>query len=221
MAMGSLGRIKVILEREVPPISSPDPSLEQYTTPAELALVVAQDAMQRGILRGSTVADLASGTCRLGIASLLLGAEKLVAIDVDFRLSRACLEAARRLGLDGRVSFIASRLSGGVGPLRKRAYDIVVTNPPFGVRRRGADWEVLAHALESHTPHVYAILKSGNLKYHSYRAELYGYSTILISTAKFPIQASMPHHRSRVRRVDVDVILFKTAIREGGGYARR
>ncbi|BAN89795.1 METTL5 family protein [Aeropyrum camini] len=203
-----VGRAKVALETAVTPIPSPRRELEQYTTPADIAVRIAVDALLRGLLEGARAADLAAGTCRLGLALLLYGAFSVAAVEADERLGRLCLEAAERLGLGGRLFFVASRVSRRGGPLCVGCVDIVVTNPPFGVWRRGADWEVLEHALLLKPKAVYAIVKSGNLRYHGLRAARLGYSTLLISKEQFPIPASMPGHRSRVRRVSVDVILF-------------
>ncbi|MCE4602807.1 MAG: METTL5 family protein [Desulfurococcales archaeon] len=207
-----LGWLKRSIE-SVPPIPSPDPGLEQYTTPAELALSIAGHALHSGLLQGSTVADLGAGTCRLAAALLLLGAGRVVAVDADPRLAPICLDALERLGVGGRLAYIISRVTGHRGPLAPCSVDLVASNPPFGVHRRGADWEVLLHALEAARLRVYAILKSGNIDYHRRAAARMGYRVRLLESRPFPIPASMRHHVSRIRRVMVDVVLFE---REGG-----
>ena len=205
----TIGRLARLLEEAAPRIPGPRRELEQYTTPADLALKVAGHAALKGVLEGAVVADLAAGSCRLGLAALMLGAGRMVAIEADVRLAKVCLEAARILGLDGLVSFIASRVRGRVGPLASGSIDLAFTNPPFGVVRRGADWEVLSHAMEARVPRIYAILKSGNLEFHRREASRRGYRATLLFKEKFPIPASMPIHRSRVRWIDVDIILFE------------
>jgi len=84
----------------------------------------------------------------------------------------------------------------------------VVTNPPFGVWRRGADWEVLSYALNLGPEAVYAILKSGNLEFHAREAARRGYRARLLARRSFHIPAQMRHHRARVRRVEVDIVEF-------------
>ncbi|BAA79408.1 conserved hypothetical protein [Aeropyrum pernix K1] len=203
-----VGRAKILLERAVNPIPSPRRELEQYTTPADIAVRIAVDALLRGLLEGALAADLAAGTCRLGLALLLYGASRVAAVEADGRLAGLCLGAAEKLGLGGRIFFVASRVSRRRGPLAAGSVDLVATNPPFGVWRRGADWEVLEYALRLKPRAVYAIVKSGNMGFHAAKAAGLGYSTLLISREHFPIPASMPGHRSRVRRVSVDVVLF-------------
>ncbi len=202
----SLGRLKVLLEQLIPTIESPSRALEQYTTPAEIALAMASWARDAGILEGSAVVDLGAGTCRIAVAALLLGARTAVAVDVDERPAPACLSAAERLGLRGRLSYIVGYLSSSSGPLRPGLSDIVMMNPPFGVWRRGADREFLEYAMYLRPRAVIAVVKSGNLEFHRRLALGQGYRLKLIGVYDFPIPASMPHHRSRVRRVKVDIV---------------
>ncbi|MGC9071613.1 MAG: METTL5 family protein [Acidilobus sp.] len=202
----SLGKLKVMLESDVPPIQSPNRALEQYTTPPEIALAMTSWAREAGLLEGSVVVDLGAGTCRIAIAALLLGASRAVAVDLDERLAKPCLEAGRKLGVSGRLSYVVGRVSQAVGPLRQGAYDLVLTNPPFGVWRRGADREFLVYAMSLRPKAIIAVVKSGNLDFHGRLARMGNYELKLIGEFGFPIPASMPHHRSRIRRVKVDLI---------------
>ncbi len=205
MAM-SLRRLKVLLEQVVPPIESPSRELEQYTTPAEVALLMASWAREAGILDGSVVADLGAGTCRIALAALMLGARAAVAVDLDERLALPCIKAAAALGLSDRLAYVISRLGEDSGPLRAGHVDIVMMNPPFGVWRRGADRTFLTYAMSLGPRAVVAAVKSGNLEFHGRLALQRGYRLKLIGGYDFPIPASMPHHRSRIRRVKVDII---------------
>ncbi len=196
-----LSRLAKILEELVPRIPNPEEKLEQYTTPAELALKVARVALEEG---GKVVADLGAGTCRIAIAALLLGASKAIAIEYDRRLSNLCLDAAKRLDVSSRLLYVISRITAEKGPLKE--VDVIITNPPFGVKRRGADKEFLLYAMSTETPIIIAIVKSGNLYFHKHIALENGYGLKLLWSEDFPIPASMPRHRSRMRRVKVDVI---------------
>lgn len=206
-----LHRLARILEESVPRIPRPRVDLEQYTTPAELALKLALYASRDS---PEVIADLGAGTCRLAVAAALLTGARVVAVEADDRLAPLCLEAADSLGVGGLLEFVACRVSRDSGPLAPGSVDVVVTNPPFGVHRRGADWEVLGYALRVGARAVYAILKSGNFEYHSREAGRLGYKAILLEKAWFPLPAEMEHHTSRVRRVEVDVVEFR---REDGG----
>ena len=209
-----LHRLARILEKAAPRIPQPRIDLEQYTTPAELALKLALYASRD---EPEIIADLGAGTCRLAAAAALVTGAKVIAVEVDERLAPLCIRAAEELGVAGLVEFIASRVSGESGPLTPGMVDVVVTNPPFGVHRRGADWEILRYAMSIRARAVYAILKSGNFDFHSREAEKHGYKANLLEKAWFPLPAEMEHHTSRVRRVEVDVVEFR---REEGGPGR-
>jgi putative methylase len=175
-----------------------------------MALRIAAHASSSGYLKGSVVADLASGTCRLSLAALMMGASRALAVDFDYRMGAICLGAAETLGLNGRLAFVNSRLGSDLpGPLRAGGVDVALANPPFGVARRGADWEVLGAALRASIPRVYAILKEGNIGFHSSRASRFCYKARLLFKDKFPIPDSMPRHRSRVKWIGVEVLVFE------------
>ncbi|GAB6147616.1 methyltransferase [Stetteria hydrogenophila] len=123
-----LHRLAAALEEAVPRIPKPRLDLEQYTTPAELAVRLALYASRR---RPRVAADLGAGTCRLAVATALLTGARVAAVEVDGRLAPLCLAAAERLGVSGLVDFIAARVSWGTGPLAPGSVDVVVTNPPF------------------------------------------------------------------------------------------
>ena len=200
-----LSRLAPLLERAVPRIPEPRVELEQYTTPADLAVRLA--AVAAVGLRGAA-ADLGAGTCRLSIPLALLSGARVVAVEDDGRLGPLCRGAAEEMGVGGLVEFVEARVEAGSGPLASGSVDVVVSNPPFGVHRRGADREILEYAFSLAPRAVYAILKSGNLAFHARLAGRYGYSARLLWREEFPIPAQMPRHRRRVLRVVVDVIEF-------------
>lgn len=209
--MPTLRRLAPLLERLVPPIPDPSPELEQYPTPAELALRVAQAALQAGGV-DATYADLGSGTCRLAGALALLGARRIAALEADCRLTSLCRESLERLGAGEAVSVVCSYIAPRSTALRPGAVDVAVSNPPFGVQRRGADTSFVEYTLGVLRPsYAIFILKSGNIRYHERLAARHGYMAGLLWRDYIAIPASMPHHRSRVRRVRVDIVGFEPA----------
>ncbi len=201
-----LSRLAPLLERAAPSIPTPDRRLEQYTTPAEEALKIALHLASRGLL-DEPLADLAAGTCRLSLAALIMGAPRAVAVEADPRLAGACMAAAHRLGVEARLQPVTSWISRSSGPLA--GVRVIVSNPPWGVWRRGADWEILGYALSLKPRVLVAILKSGNLEFHRRMAEGYDYTVRLLWSFSFPVPASMPGHRSRMRRFTADVVEFE------------
>jgi len=203
-----LRRIAALLDKVSPPIPEPAVELEQYTTPSELALKAASILLEYTGNEGVYV-DLGAGTCRLSLALLLLGASKVVAVELDSRLCPLCIESASRVGVSERMAVICSRITSSTGPLTPHSVDGVIMNPPYGVWRRGADREFIEYAFSLRPRIAIAILKAGNLHFHSRIASRAGYEAKLLWSDSIEIPASMPHHRSRIRRVAVDVIAFK------------
>lgn len=160
------------------------------------------------VLASSIVADLGAGTCRLSLALALYGAPSLVAVDADPRLPPICMEAFESLGLEP-PSYILSIITRAGGPLRPGRVGLVVMNPPFGVQRRGADAVFLAYAMSLGAERIYAILKTGNEGFHTRLAEEHGYRHVVLYRELFPLPATMRHHRSRIRRVEVNVSVFE------------
>ncbi|MGC9112425.1 MAG: METTL5 family protein [Acidilobus sp.] len=190
----------------MPKIESPSVKLEQYTTPAELVLAMLKVPLFKGLIEDATVADLGSGTCRIAIASLLLGARRAIAVDYDYRFGSICKLSAEKLGVSEGLAFVSAWIAEYSGPLRQGLIDLVIMNPPFGVWRRGADREFLEYAMSLNAREIVALVKSGNLEFHAGLAKARGYSFNFLGTHEFPIPAAMPHHRSRIRRIKVDLV---------------
>jgi putative methylase len=128
----------------VSPHPSPKAYLEQYTIPAEVAAEILYMATYiYDDIIGKTVIDLGCGTGRLAIAAALLGAEKVVGVDID---STAIMEAVRnagKLGVKSRVDWVVADIDAIRG-----GFDTVLQNPPFGVQKQGADRKFLERALQ-------------------------------------------------------------------------
>jgi putative methylase len=120
--------------------SNPQASLEQYTTPEQIAanmLYIA--AYTHGDIIRKSVLDLGCGTGRLGLGAAFLGAEEVVGIDID----PTSIKTAVEVGLSDKVQWIIGDISA-----IERRFDTVLENPPFGVQTREADRAFLVKALE-------------------------------------------------------------------------
>jgi putative methylase len=201
--------VKVFLENELPLMDNPIRKLEQYNTPSEIIFDMLNHAYISNVIDGSTVLDLGSGTCRIALASLLFGASKAIGVEIDERFFKYCLNTEESLGLKGRLILIKAYINKDLGLIKKGSVDLIIMNPPFGVWKRNADKTFLEYAFSLYPNRIYSVLKSGNLNFHSALSYRWGYRLRLINTREFPIPASMEHHKSRIRRVKVDVVLFE------------
>ena len=133
-------RLEMLLQR-VPPHPSPDPALEQYSTTAPVAATMVFEAAMLGDIEDMEVADLGCGTGVLAIGAALMGASRVVGVDVDGPSLDLADAAAADLGV--RIDFERMDVDDLQGD-----FDTVVMNPPFGAQRRGADRAFLEKAME-------------------------------------------------------------------------
>jgi putative methylase len=116
--------------------------LEQYPTPAGLAAEIVYHAYLRGDVKGKKVFDLGCGPGIFAIGCALMGAEDVKGFDVDGNALALARSNAAKLKL-AKAAFIQTDVKDIRGDC-----DTVFQNPPFGVRRQGADRKFLKKALE-------------------------------------------------------------------------
>ena len=207
--MGTVAQKRLVrrldLERallQAEPHPSPEACFEQYTVPADVAsemLFIAAHINDDVI--GKTVIDLGCGTGRLAIGAALLGAEKVVGVDVDKLAVRKARENAERLEFQTKTSWI----TGDINALRGR-FDTVLQNPPFGVQKRSADRRFLLKALEL-APAIYSLHKSGesNRAFIKKFIEANGGKVTSIFQMRLDIPKMFKFHTKRVHQVAVDL----------------
>jgi putative methylase len=131
--------LEMALQR-VGPIQDPKADLEQYSTPATIAADVLFTAYARGDIAGKTVADLGCGSGIFAIGAALLGAARVVAVDIDTAvLAQARSNAAAAKAV---IEFVNSDVE-SFG----EKVDTVLMNPPFGSQNRHADRPFLEKAM--------------------------------------------------------------------------
>jgi len=149
---------KLDLERllaQAKPHPSPNPALEQYMTPTDVAATMLYlAAYTYNDIVGKTVLDLGCGTGRLALGAAYLGAEQVVGVDLDKASVKMALEASQQTGLRSKTQWVAADINTVRG-----GFDTVLQNPPFGVQRRNADRRFLEKALEVGNM-VYSLHKS-------------------------------------------------------------
>ncbi len=186
-----------------PGFEKPKVRLEQYLTDPELAARIAFEAAVRSC--PMIAADFGSGTGLLLYALHLTGCLTYgVGIEVDedaARVARRALAERRALhAIDVVVG--DSRLP----PLRPASVDIVVMNPPFGMRsRRGMDISFLKAAL--------TVARGSIISLHAWSEGLLdaisrktGCKPRVLHVGYQRIPAFLEEHRRRIHRVKVALI---------------
>jgi putative methylase len=182
-----------------PKFPKPDPSLEQYLTPAPLAAEILYWALAEGDIQGRSVLDLGCGTGIFAVGAKLLGADISVGVDID----HGALNAARVFARNAcaHVEFI--RADAKLLPFKsKKKFDTVVMNPPFGSQRRHAD-RPFVEAAASLARVVYSIHLAETEPFARLLYEKLGASDTSSKTYKFEIPHTYQFHRRETELVDV------------------
>ena len=179
-------------------------SLEQYPTPSRIASAILFAAqMEHGDVTDKTVIDLGCGDGIFAIGAALLGAQRVIGIDVQSKALKVSQMNSRLLGTEDTVDWVL----GDVSSLQLHGLvDTVVSNPPFGVKKRGADLRFLKKAI-SIADVTYSIHLAGdkNRIFLEKEVENLGARVTQIETFQFPIGKLFDYHRKQVHMVDVDL----------------
>jgi len=134
---------------------SPKPSLEQYPIDARSAANILFFAgFTNNDIYNKAVLDLGCGTGRLAIGASILGAKKVVGVDIDPIALEIAQVNAEKVGCIN-VEWIEQDIS----QCSEKA-DVILQNPPFGVQNRGSDIKFLRKAIELGDI-IYSLHKSG------------------------------------------------------------
>ncbi len=165
--------------------------LEQYQTEGELAARWISDILAfDDIFDGCRVADLGAGNGILGIGAVLAGAESSNLFEIDAESCSVCMKNAQLLNLEKRVTVSQTRI--GIDEISSGDFDLVITNPPWGRQKFGAD-----------RPFLEAILSIGSNTHLMHSAEAShiepyfherGWVVDRYGEADFAIPAMYPHH---------------------------
>ncbi len=207
MFTGDKKSFELLLEN-TPHIQKPDRRLEQYETPPVIAAHMLWQALLRGDLEGRDVADLGCGSLRLGLGAYFLGANRVLAIDID----EEQLMLNEEYLYEKKITRI-TQIHGDVREISLRNIDTIVMNPPFGVYppNRGIDLFFLRKALEIGGTAVYTI--------HKYSPRLdalvetlasgHGFRIVWREILDFPIPALFETHRRKIYRVKTVFYILK------------
>jgi putative methylase len=172
--------------------------LEQYSTPGELAADMVWRAFMAGDIQGKVVADLGCGSGILGLGALVLGASKVIFVDVDdLALPKKNLQfIEEKLGTSYSCVFLHQDVKDFTDEV-----DCVIQNPPFGVQDEHADRSFLLAGLQA--PVAYSLHKIKTKNFIETFVAHHGKQAVLLTTYSFPLKKSMDFHTKPVRYVSV------------------
>jgi putative methylase len=191
---------KLLSGLEVNP--SPKVEWEQYTSSSEVVsslLFVAaftfNDIVEREVF------DLGCGNGVLGIGAALIGAKRVVGVDLDPRVLNIARRNSLKAGVSNLIDFIAMDVAGVTG-----SPDTVLQNPPFGVQRKSSDRIFLKKGIELANV-MYTIHKFGlnNRKFITQFVSKNGGQVDRIIHMRMPLPPTLPFHTKRRHLIDVDI----------------
>lgn len=186
-------------------VPSPKATIEQYATPPGIAAEVVYFALGRGDVADRSVLDAGCGNGILGIAAALLGARRVLGVDIDPEAIDVARRNARRRGV--AIAWAAR----DIGKVEERV-DTVLMNPPFGAQRKHADLPFLDRALDLGAV-VYSFHNAKTRRFVERRIAARGARITDRIDYAFPIARTFPFHRDDARAVPVT--LFRTEAAKG------
>lgn len=189
--------LEIALER-LESFKNPDPELEQYQTPANMASILLWKAKMEGCLEG-VVYDLGCGAGTLAIGASLLGAEA-VGVDIDPEALKIARKNAKKIGVD--VKFVRKDVK-----KIKASADTVVQNPPFGCQEKGKDRPFVKKALEI-APVVYSFHMAETKNFIEKYVNKLGGTLEYSLPLSFPLKKTMPWHEKNKEKIKVILCKF-------------
>ncbi|KAH9800830.1 MTS domain-containing protein [Citrus sinensis] len=195
--------------------SNPKVELEQYPTGPHIAsrmLYTAENSF--GDVSNKVVADFGCGCGTLGAAAALLGADQVIAIDIDSDSLELASENAVDLELD--IDFVQCDIRN----LEWRGHvDTVVMNPPFGTRKKGVDMDFLSMALKVASQAVYSLHKTSTRE-HVKKAALRDFnasSAEVLCELRYDVPQLYKFHKKKEVDIAVDLWRFVPKRNQGRG----
>ena len=149
--------------------TNPKDYLEQYQTSPQVAGEMFHYIYQNyeKEIKDYKIADLGCGTGILGIASALCGCENVLLFDIDEEAIDLARQNVQNLELENNIQLVLVDVNQlGEWPTLNKYFDMVVTNPPFGIRsEKGADVEFLKTASKICCNTVFSLHKFSTLNF--------------------------------------------------------
>lgn len=181
--------------------------LEQYETDGNACSFFLSKSFPD--IKGSRIVDLGCGTGNLTFSSYFGGAEFILGIDIDKDALFIALENKKTLISDGyiplsdrnKIQFLCADVR--FLPLRKK-FDVCVMNPPFGIKRKGADRVFLKKAFEV-ADVIWTFLSRDSEPFVRKFSEENGFYVTHSFKTEIHIRMKFRFHRKEIEHLPVDL----------------
>lgn len=182
----------------VPRFKNPDPSLEQYMTPATIAADILFYAYMNGDVEDMKVVDLGCGTGMFSVGAWLLNAGMVTGYDISETAIRTAGEYIESINADIGLHVSDIRDVHDVA-------DTVFMNPPFGCQTRRADRAFLEKAIDI-SECVYSIHMASTFEFVKEYVNKRGRNVTYHKTYKYNIPHTFGFHKEEKHSVDIVVV---------------
>lgn len=192
-------RLEILLS-QLTGFPDPRPDFEQYEISDQVAATMLFTAATYGDIENRQIFDLGCGPGRLAIGAALLGACRIVAVDIDSKVLKVAERNAHKLGVHDLIEFVKQDVETVSGKT-----DTVLMNAPFGVQKIHADQPFLRKAMEIGKV-VYSLHKTseGSRKFITQFVSQLGGRISFIQEMTMVLPASMHFHEKNRYKIQVD-----------------
>jgi len=196
-----------ILLSQISSFEKPIVKLEQYQTPSEIAAEILWFISFQNELENKLVADLGCGTGILGLGASVLGAKKVYMIDSDkgsIELAKQNKKSLEEI-LSKKLNCIISEKD--ISKFNKKV-DLIIQNPPFGVKAIHSDRKFLKKAF-SLAPLIYSFHKIESKNFLKSFSRDNNFKSELIMKFNFPLPKTYSFHKKKIHIVKVGLWRFE------------
>ena len=198
--VASKKELEIILS-QLKGFESPKIKLEQYNTGATIAADLLWNANMHKHVNGKVIADLGCGPGIFGLGALILGAKKVYFVEMDKEALAVAKEnqkvVEKVLGKKIKCEFQNINVKDF-----SEKVQVIVQNPPFGVKQTHHDKLFLVKAMEL-AQVVYSFHKTSTKDFVNKFVKENGFKVRHVYNYKFPIKKMYWFHMSKVKEIEV------------------
>ena len=196
-------KFEIILQK-VPTYENPNPYIEQYMTPADIAADIILTAYQFGDIEDKKVVDLGCGTGIFSYGAKLVNAKEVIGIDVDEKSIEIAKDFAEKNKED--IEFITK----DVKDVDIKC-DTVIMNPPFGAQKsnRWADRAFIEKGFEI-SKVIYTLHLSKTISFIEKLVLSLNGEINYKKSYDFPIKHTYFFHKKKTENVDITLLRILT-----------
>jgi len=183
--------------------------LEQYPTDSEIAADVLWNAHLNNDIEGKVVADLGCGTGILGIGAMFFSPKKIYFVDIDEKPLKKLENNLGLLELESEKEIICADIRNF-----SKQVDLVIQNPPFGVKKEHAD-RIFLDAAFKIAKVIYSFHKIESENFIEKFSKDCGFKITHLFRFDFPLKKTMDFHTKRIEKIKVGCWRIEKDIKKG------